>query len=236
MQSESSPPIKHKSKLCRPSNGSRAVQLGTLSTFFFFCVSLFSRHRHSDRESFCGLHTKRAQTVNMAMSLTFRSAMVGAMPSAKLLQAKSTTRVSATVKVRMCGKCTEDNIHRRVVQSCFNNMRESDEYTRACVRWAQVRECLREKMPLVDVSSRLSSSWSGRKKSETGDGDVAGYSSFSFIISYDTSNHRNFFRPSFSLKFFFFFFFIPMMSSLSLGVQYMRNPCADVNSVHDVLP
>jgi len=34
----------------------------------------------------------------MAMSLTFRSAVVGAMPSAKLLQAKSTTRVSATVK------------------------------------------------------------------------------------------------------------------------------------------
>lgn len=37
----------------------------------------------------------------MAMALTFRTAVVGATPSAKLLQAKkNTTRVSAAAKVR----------------------------------------------------------------------------------------------------------------------------------------
>jgi hypothetical protein len=73
----------------------------------------------------------------MAMALTFRSAVVGAAPAARLLQAKSANRVSATVKVRiklirhLDGKLTKITILPGLGRWCV----------RACVRG--VRACVR---------------------------------------------------------------------------------------------
>ena len=92
----------------------------------------------------------------MAMSLTFRSAVVGAMPSAKLLQAKSTTRVSATVKVRIAENAVFffsffHHASARMKESergggllnylSFNNLRKGE--TPAGAGWTRVRVCVR---------------------------------------------------------------------------------------------